>query len=169
MDPLDGWTYHAPIPALDTYTRHTLGARYVYALLGPYGLRLMTPVVVWIEILCAPICLVGLYKGYNKIVVSMISVIVSLHLGIAMTLRNTVLLSLVACSAWCIYIPSTVFRGSKPSSQSKDIKSGLPVASKLLIISLFFGCAWFELLSDECTQSVKHIYSNLLHNRWNGE
>ena len=167
MDPLQGWTFHASISALDTYTRHTVGARYVYALLGPFGLKLLTPVVVWIEILCVPICLAGLYKGYNRIVMFNVCVIVSLHLGISVTLRNTVLLSLVACSAWCVYIPPNVF--GNDDNPSKIVSSRLSLGSKSMIIALFFGCLWFELLSNDCTQSVKHIYSNLLHNRWNGK
>lgn len=96
MDPLGGWTFNAdPLPALDTYTRHTVPARYMYALLGPFGMRLLTPVVVWVELLCAPICLIGSYFMYDKVVLSMIAVICFLHIGIAFTLRNTVLLSLV--------------------------------------------------------------------------
>jgi hypothetical protein len=37
----------------------------------------------------------------------------------------------------------------------------------LLILSLITGSIWFETISTECNQSVKHIWSTLLHNRWN--
>ena len=87
LDPLGGWTFYAPIPALDTYTRHTVGARYLYALLGPFGLRLMTPLVVWVEILCAPICLFGSVLELDKVVQLTIAIIISLHVGISITLR----------------------------------------------------------------------------------
>ena len=53
MDPKQGWSYYAdPLPALDTFARHTVPAQYLYGMLGAEGLRLMTPVVVWVELLC---------------------------------------------------------------------------------------------------------------------
>ena len=57
-----GWSFHAdPLPALDTYARHTLPAQYLYALLGPAGLQWLTPTVVYVELLAAPVALLGLY------------------------------------------------------------------------------------------------------------
>jgi len=197
MDPLGGWTYNAdPLPALDTYTRHTIGARYMYALFGPQGLRLMTPMVVYVELLCAPVALLGSYLGWNVLVSSTVFVICKLHIGIAITTRNTVLLSLVACSAWCVYLPEdsvlfaimTKFLGlftpimgvgkqkEKTTSPApavvkddltlwKGLKS--PMVSLLFIGPLVLGCTWLEVFSDSCDQSTKHIWSTLLHNRWN--
>jgi hypothetical protein len=96
-DPLGGWTYNAdPLPALDTYARHTLAARYLYALLTPKGLRIMTPTVVYLELFCAPITLIASYLGSRKVALYTILLICSLHVGIALTVRNTVLLSSVA-------------------------------------------------------------------------
>lgn len=96
-DPLGGWTYNAdPLPALDTYARHTLAARYLYALLTPKGLRIMTPTVVYLELFCAPIVLIASYLGNRWVAFRTILLICSLHVGIALTVRNTVLLSSVA-------------------------------------------------------------------------
>ena len=96
-DPLGGWTYNAdPLPALDTYARHTLAARYLYALLTPKGLRIMTPMVVYLELFCVPMTLVASYLGNRKVALHTILLICSLHVGIALTVRNTVLLSSVA-------------------------------------------------------------------------
>jgi len=59
-DPLQGWTLNAhPLPALDTYVRHTVSARYLYGLLGPTGLRYMTPTVVYAEMFSTPIARKG--------------------------------------------------------------------------------------------------------------
>ena len=52
MDPNEGWAYHAELPALDTYARHTIPAQYLYGIIGTKGLRIMTPLVVWVELLC---------------------------------------------------------------------------------------------------------------------
>jgi hypothetical protein len=96
-DPLGGWTYNAdPLPALDTYARHTLAARYLYALLTPKGLRIMTPMVVYLELFSAPIVLIASYLGNRRVAFHTILLICSLHFGIALTVRNTVLLSSVA-------------------------------------------------------------------------
>ena len=108
LDPLGGWTWHATIPALDSYARHTVGARYLYALLRPLGLRILTPLVVYAELLSAPCAMVASYFGNARIVYIAVSLICGLHVGIAITLRNTVLLSLVACSVYCTFLPHWV-------------------------------------------------------------
>jgi len=137
-------------------------------------MRLLTPVVVWVELLCVPVCLIGSYFMYDKVVLFMIAVICSLHIGIAFMLRNTVLLSLVACAAWCVYIPSSWFKRGKIEDHRQTRVSWTGETSFMkgfvslfCVLSLLLGCLWFGTMSDECTQSVVHIYSNLLHNRWN--
>lgn len=172
MDPLQGWTYSAsPLPALDTYTRHTVGARYVYALLGPYGLRLLTPTVVYVELLACPIVLLGSFLQNWKVVYLSIGIICSLHIGIAFTLRNTVLLSLVACAAWMIFLPppSEGITDNVIEKRHTRKESIGKVAFHQLVIILCFitGSIWFETIGDECNQSMEHIWSTLLHNRWN--
>jgi hypothetical protein len=177
-DPLQGWTLNAkPLPALDTYVRHTVVARIMYGLLGPTGLRYMTPTVVYAEMLCAPIGLLGSLIGSKKIVYATVIGICFIHIGIAFTMRNTVLLSLVACTAWCIFLPSGIGsalgfstenkkRNTTPRDQAS--KSSIKTWFSTLII-LCFGCGslWFEVFSEQCNQSHKHIWSTLLHNRWN--
>jgi len=88
-DPLQGWTLNPPhfLPALDTYVRHTTVARYVYGLLGPTGLRYMTPTVVYVELLCAPVVLLGSFiygkqsgaNGSKGIMYGVIGVICNQH------------------------------------------------------------------------------------------
>lgn len=182
-DPLQGWTLNAkPLPALDTYVRHTVAARIVYGLLGPTGLRYMTPTVVYAEMFCAPVCLLGSLIGNKLLVYATVIGMCFIHIGIAFTMRNTVLLSLVACAAWCIFLPSGVGidLGLRSSSESKYnarearlqhhsvstlIKTyGL---STLIIVAFASGSIWFEMFSEQCNQSHKHIWSTLLHNRWN--
>jgi hypothetical protein len=171
MDPLGGWSYNAdPLPALDTYARHTVTAQYLYALLGPPGLRLMTPVVVWVELLAAPVALVGSYLGSPALIYTAVSLICSIHVGIALTLRNSALLSLVACAAWCVFLP---LGGStaEPVSKAKRAVSVRNIFGTILSLALIgamlAGNLWLETISQACDQSVKHIWSTLLHNRWN--
>ena len=211
MDPLEGWTYHAdPLPALDTYARHTVVARYLYALLRPEGLRLLTPTVVWVELLAAPITLLCSCMGWKRLVYASIAIVCSLHIGIALTVRNTVLLSLVACCAWMPFLPqdnglilntSTVSNshgggdsvttqgvrktdsaipGSEQVSSTSKTDSQNPtpprptnestmfqIVSFFIIICFIGGSVWFETMSGQCDQSMEHIWSTLLHNRWN--
>lgn len=182
MDPLGGWTLNAdPLPALDTYARHTIVARYMYSLLGPAGLRLLTPTVVYVEMFCVPIALIGSFIGNQTVVLAMIGTICSLHIGISMTVRNTVLLSSVACCAWCPFLPPLTKIPKdqivEPKTHSDD--SGetsiqytgrtkkKTFLSLIIIPILVSGSIWFETMSEECNQSMKHIWSVLLHNRWN--
>jgi len=171
-DPLGGWSLNAdPIPALDSYARHTVIARYLYAFATPVGLRLMTPSVVYIELLTAPIALIGSYFGNRRLVLSAIILICSLHAGIAMTVRNTFLLSSIACAAWAVFLPPPSISSSMklsaantPTSASSKRSS---IYSTIVIVPMIFGSVWFETISGECNQSMKHIWSTLLHNRWN--
>lgn len=160
-DPLKGWSYGAdPLPALDTYARHTVAAQYLYALVGPAGLRLMTPIVVYIELFAAPVALISTYCGIDVITYTAIALICSLHVGIALTLRNSALLSFVACTAWCTFLPL----GGVSTTYSR--KRGV-IISLLFIVGLVMGSVWLETISRACDQSVTHIWSTLLHNRWN--
>lgn len=167
---MGGWSYGAkPLPALDSYTRHTVGARYMYSLLGPEGLRLLTPTVVWVELLAAPIALLGSFLGWPSLIYVAVSLICSLHVGIAICLRNTVLLSLVACSAWCVYLPigSSWRRPANPFHASARQGRLGNILSALLIAAMVMGNVWMDAFSRECDQSVSKIWSTLLHNRWN--
>lgn len=174
-DPLQGWSLNAdPLPALDTYARHTVAARYLYALLTPVGLKYMTPTVVYAELFACPMTLLASLFGNRKWVLGSIALICSLHIGIAFTVRNTVLLSSVACAAWCVFLPPTESDLRKEASvkneQTSTAKVYKGVPSKiaaLFIIPMVLGNIWFETMSAECNQSMKHIWSTLLHNRWN--
>jgi len=130
----------------------------------------MTPTVVWAEILSVPTALLGSYLGKRNIVLSAIGLICSLHIGIAFSVRNSVLLSSVACAAWCVFLPPTsddlVCQQQIKVRSQKAKKKGLAIPS-LLIIPMVLGSIWFETMSEECNQSMKHVYSTLLHNRWN--
>ena len=214
-DPLGGWSFVAdPLPALDTYARHTVSdllcssvqsnstllaylysyilflksicildhlylmakvaARYLYALMTPVGLRFMTPTVVYAELLACPITLLGSYFGNRHAVLSSIALICSLHIGIAFTVRNTVLLSSVACVAWCAFLPpgptAHTYADEKKKEKNKRVLMNGGISNKLsacIIIPMIIGNIWFETMSGECNQSMKHIWSTVLHNRWN--
>ena len=190
MDPQRGWTWNPEpplLPALDAYTRHTVGAQYMYGLLGPEGLRFMSPIVVWVEMLAAPVALMGLALDWPRLTNFAIIMICQLHIGIAITVRNTVLLSLVACVAWMSYLPDKCalidlidnlcsVETNSDKKEKKISKSQTKLANKsslnndlrnFAIVSIICGSIWFELFSEECNQSMKHIWSVLLHNRWN--
>jgi hypothetical protein len=122
-------------------------------------------VVVYVEMLSIPIAIVGSYFANSMLVYTAIGLICALHIGIAITLRNTVLLSLVACSVCLVFLPL----GWTRACRNLDTKSNgrLSLISKILILSMAGGCVWLEVFSESCDQSVKHIWSTVLHNRWN--
>lgn len=171
LDPKQGWTYHAqPLPALDTYCRHTLCAQYLYAMLGPDGLRLLTPTVVWVEMLCAPMAFLGSYLGNATMVNFAILLICQMHVGISLTIRNSVLLSYVACCAWCVFLPiGWNEERSTRQAMKQSLWSKLSLSVTLILVcSMVFGNVWFETIGTDCsTGSLRRIWSTLLQNRWN--
>lgn len=174
LDPLGGWSYQAdPLPALDTYTRHTVPARYLYGMLGPEGMRIMTPVVVWIEIIAAPLAFLGAYLGWSGMVKFAIGLICQLHVGISITLRNSFLLSYIACAAWCVFLPIGWEReGSRanirPPAATTNLHKLGTVISAILIGGMACGNLWFETIGASCASSdVRSIWGTLLQNRWN--
>ena len=172
MDPKQGWTYNAqPLPALDTYTRHTLAAQYLYAILRPQGLRLLTPMVVYVELLSAPLALLGSWFLLPNVVNFAVGMIWSLHIGISMAIRNAVLLSLVACSVWFVFLPiGWDYRESRTKdSLTPTRRSRLgAVVSAVLVCGMVSANIWFETIGTDCsTGSLRQIWSTLLQNRWN--
>ena len=81
------------------------------------------------------------------------------------------LLSSVACAAWCVSLPTFGDNNERVKHFRNSTKryhgSGNIFVSVLIIISLICGSIWFETMSGQCNQSMKHIWSVLLHNRWN--
>ena len=136
LDPNQGWTYNAqPLPALDTYTRHTIGAQYIYEILGPQGLRFMTPLVVYVELLCTPVALLASFLGSDSLLNFAIGMICQLHIGISISIRNAVLLSFVACSVWCVFLPVGWKDAAKAKKHPRATASSLGlVISTLLVV-----------------------------------
>ncbi len=194
MDPKKGWTLNAdPLPALDTYARHTVFAQHLYGLLGPKGLRLMTPVVVYVEIFCVPVALLGSYLGNARIVNTAIVVICQMHLGISLSIRNSNLLSYVACCAWLVFLPmgwgekenhvDFSDRNVEDSSSTNNTNSTRMSTSQpprsvwnkigsmltlVMVSAMVCGNVWFETIATGCsTESLRLIWSTLLQNRWN--
>ena len=176
MDPKKGWTYHAdPLPALDTYARHTVFAQHLYGLLKPEGLRLLTPIVVYVEIFCVPVALVGSYLGNPRIVNTAIMVICQMHLGISLCIRNSNLLSYVACCSWLVFLP---LGWGENENNSNKIRTEQPPHSMwnklgslitlMMVSAMVCGNVWFETIATGCsTESLRLIWSTLLQNRWN--
>ena len=155
----NGWSVHAsPLPALDTYARHTCVSRYLYAALTPVGLRYLTPTVVYVELAVVPLALLASYYRNITFLKFVIALICSLHIGIALTIKNTYLLSSAACVSWWL------FYHPRSHTSSNLSKSYLQLCC---IVPFVVGSIWFEQYSNECTQSMEHIWSTLLHNRWN--
>jgi hypothetical protein len=180
LDPKKGWTFNAdPLPALDTYTRHTVVAQYIYGMLGPVGLRYLTPTVVYVELFVTPVALLASVMGQTQIAYTAITTICMLHIGIALCIRNSVLLSLVACSAWCIFLPwgwrtttttrSTTTNANRFSSPPSSTSSLIgKLITWLLVCGMMGSNIWFETIGTDCsTSSLRQIWSTLLQNRWN--
>jgi hypothetical protein len=164
-----GWSFSAnPLPALDTYARHTLVAQYMTALWGALGWRILTPLVVYIELSAAPLALLGSFLNRPVCCYAAVALISSLHIGIALSIRNAALLSFIAITPWFTFLPLQPYErshaGPVPSTRSGRF---FTIASALLIGAMILGNVWLELISNTCDQSVTRIWGTLLHNRWN--
>ena len=182
IDVKHGWTYHAdPLPALDTYARHTLPAQYLYTILGPHGLRLLTPTVVYVEIFVVPIVLIGSYFRKTNIVNVAIFIVCSMHIGISFTIRNSNLLSYIACCVWILFLPvdnfvaktttaidgggedlseatTTTSTTSATTTTTSSSKSNPSLYNKLgslvtllMVGGMVGGNIWFETIGLDCS------------------
>jgi hypothetical protein len=170
-----GWSYFhtTPLPALDTYARHTIAAQYMTTLIGgTVGWRLLTPLVVYIELLVVPLTLFGLLVDQSYIVYIAITLIVCLHLGIAAMIRNATLLSLIAITPWTLFLPITMPKSDRHNDNTTvgtitTSNRSTTIVSLLFLVPMIVGCIWFETMSANCDQSVEHVWSTMFHNRWN--
>ena len=185
------WSVGAEVAALDTYLRHTPVARLTRWLLGARGLRYAGAAAAWLELAIAPLALAAPTQTARR---CCIAAAVSLHVGIAMTMRNTVALSAAAVAAWIPLIdgplsaePPSQLPPGTPASRAKDaateederasgtadhaVIDGLSAA---LVWLLALGSAWHQFSdfgAPACAASASGasdlVQATLLHNRWN--
>jgi len=146
-----------------------VGAQYIYAILGPQGLRVLTPMVVYIELLAAPLAFVASLLGNTSMLSFSVGLICQLHIGISFSIRNAVLLSYIACCAWCFFLPigwkDAALARRRPTTARNRL--GL-LLSTILVGGIAAGNIWFETIGTDCsTGSLRKIWSTLLQNRWN--
>ena len=165
-DPARAWSVFAPVAALDTYLRHTTIARYIRSLLGPFGLRLSGSAAVGIEMLAAPCSLLAPTQRLRSL---FLLAVFSLHLGIALTMRNTQLLSAAAITAWLPFIdmappvyPHYQIRQPPPSRVRQVLLLGF--AALVVHYNLIEGGEGVGCGGRASPDSVRRL---LLHNRWN--
>lgn len=145
MDP--GWSNQtaAVTPALDAYVRHTPTARIVRAVIGRRGLRVLTPLVPFVELVFAPFAVVFC----PRIGLSVLSLF---HLGIGLCMNGAALLSTAAVVAWL------------PLLEKRSRKRGVPWMLALVGVA----CAYSGFSGRrECLTATSSPLSALFHNRWN--
>jgi len=131
----------------------------------------MTPMVVYIELLSVPLALVASFLGNRSMLNFAIVMICQLHIGISFSIRNAVLLSFIACSAWAVFLPigwtdAALAERATPAKTDKG-RVGL-LLSTILVGSLMAGNLWFETIGMDCgTEDLRSIWSTLFQNRWN--
>jgi len=188
FDPGRTWSLDAPVAALDTYFRHTPVARLLHRVLGGSGLRLAGTIAVAIELLAAPLMLLAPTRSLRRLG---IAVAVLLHLGIALTMRNTTILSFAAVAMWLPFLDGPATNG--PSCSAKPIRgveahcddpkwlgerscepTCAPIRSlSSITVALFMGSAmwhqWHHRDGPGCGGRAPPgvVHRAILHNRWN--
>jgi hypothetical protein len=81
-------------------------------------------------------------------------------------MNNAFLLSLVACSPWCVFLPVGWEKISDSNSTSTSKKNVFgSIFSTIIILFMIAGNVWFETISESCDQTI--FYSTIFHCRWN--
>jgi hypothetical protein len=125
----------------------------------------MTPTVVYIELLACPLAFLGSYLGNASVVNFAIGMICQLHFGISFSIRNSFLLSYIACTAWCVFLPVGWEAVQKPTKKKKMSMNALlnTTITFLLVGGMVGSNVWFETIGKDCsTGSLRQIWSTLL-------
>ena len=179
------WSLHAEVSALDTYMRHTPVARFARWLLGAHALRFAGAATAWLELTIAPLALAAPTQGMRRYCIAAAA---ALHVGIALTMRNTFALSLAAIAAWLPFIdgPPSPRSSSTPNPAEPSTRCAAEgptttaTARAKEALCACFVCAWAmgsawhqmgEFGAPACAASggeAAHLLqSTMLHNRWN--
>ncbi|KAJ1620550.1 hypothetical protein T492DRAFT_1077354, partial [Pavlovales sp. CCMP2436] len=196
LDPEQAWALSSNMPALDTMMLHTPVGRLLRSMLRPVdGVRFLTAFVVFAECWIPPLALFCVLAGAQRLQAACALAMALMHLGIALTMNNAQLLSLVAAVAWAVFIPSSVwdsvrggaattnnFSDSKKPAKPQPSKATAPPAkaqgrpgSGALLLPLVCVIVAFNIRQSECDirdqasvgAGLARISSALLHNRWN--
>ena len=116
------WTVGAEVGALDTYMRHTPVARFARWLLGASALRYVGALTAWLELTIAPLAFVAPTQTSRR---CCIAAAIGLHVGIALTMRNTFALSLAGVAAWLPFVD-----GPPPSPPSPPLAPSAGIGGK---------------------------------------
>ena len=160
------WSIGAEVGALDTYLRHTPIARLARWLLGPRVLRYAGAATAWLELTIAPLAFLMPSQAARR---TCIGAAVALHLGIALTMRNTVALSAAGVTAWLPFIDGpaacsgAIARGDGPATATHEtahqgaaaaptkraigarvLARGRELACSVVVGLLALGSAWHQ-------------------------
>ena len=127
LDPAKAWSLAAPVAALDTYMRHTAFAQAARRMLGGFGLRVGGVATVSIEVFGPSLAFLSSSQFLRRV---LIFCVCGMHVGIALCMRNTVLLSSAACIAWIPFLdgpaPTHQSAHTKHAQGNTDASSALP-------------------------------------------
>lgn len=171
------WSLSAEVGALDTYLRHTPVARFSRWLLGTRALRFAGATVAWLEFTIAPLALAMPTELTRRLAIGAAA---SLHLGIALTMRNTVALSLVGIAAWLPFIDGPPVDNSRSRRDEAAATAmgrrvtGSDRLSAAVVALAAVGSVWHQLggygapaCAATASDAADLLQSTLLHNRWN--
>ena len=159
-DPDRGWASDARVPALDAYLRHTAVGEALRALLGPRGLRAVTPTVPLVELGAPLLCAVGALAGSTTVQWAAIGAVVAMHAGIGAAMNGAGLLSVFAAAAWLPALPL----GPPAAPARSTRRDGLRV---LVLLAFAGACVWHDRFARQCQDATRSPLTAVFHNRWN--
>ena len=165
-----GWARDAATPALDAYLRHTLVGEALRSLLGPSGLRALTPTVPLVELGAAPVAFVAaaFLGGRARVEWAAISSVLAMHAGIGLCMNGAGLLSLFAAAAW---LPALPLRDDPEVGKGKPRRRAASTAADWLrvagLAAFAASCVAHEVVLAQCQDATRSPLSAIFHNRWN--
>jgi len=172
-DPNNGWGFtpaEGTIPALDTYARHTTFAQILYTLLGPGGLRWMTPIVLYTELIIPFLTIGAWLLNWRRVCNVGVMTMISLHVGIGLSMRNAGSLSAVAAAVW---LPFLMISPAKKNLQLRGRSSTWRSLVVILAAMFFVTGSYYTsyvMPPSVCLSSQtsgKSPLTSIFHNRWN--
>ena len=169
LDPARAWSLTAPVAALDTYMRHTEIAQAARRILGGLGLRVGGVATVGIEVCAPPLAFLVSSQSLRRL---LIFCVCGMHAGIALCMRNTVLLSSAACIAWIPFldVPAAAVRSQRAGQTFVGKGSGgLPSLLLACIVMLSAHHQWSGQGGTGCEGRTGDdaLRTLILHQRWN--
>lgn len=166
LDPARAWSLSAPVAALDTYMRHTAAAQAARRMLGGVGLRIGGLATVGIEVVAPTLAFLVPNQSARRLFIALVC---GMHVGIALCMRNTFLLSSAAIIAWIPFVDGPAPLGFRcdPWHHTSHLRAPSLLLGCMVLLSAHHQWAGLGGTGCEGRTGSDALRTLVLHQRWN--